>query len=347
HYRNGEQATSDFVWSMVIGVAEKLKKNGIPGYLTMMAYRPFKVIPSQDIPDNVKVQLAITGPWDVKGFKSQIDLIKAWNNKMKGKVWLWNWVNKYATRNIPGIPSSTPKIIGEYYQTISPYIIGAYMQSNAEPSIRPELYIQSYLNYYVFSKVSWKNSTDVNALLKDHYHKMFGVAAPEMEKVFNTFEKKWMEILGDPIDTPLGTISRVLCNYEIWEKVYSDAEIEKLKLFFKNAENLVSDDADTLRRVRFIKERFLDPIIKEKVAYAKDQEAINDLRFWIREIPLDCKINIDGKIDEPAWKSAAKIFLCPYESEKSKKEIEIKTAVRALRDSKNIYFAFDCEEHEM
>jgi len=351
HYGKGKQATSDYMWGLVIEVAEKLKKNGVSGYLTMMAYDRYRQVPTQSIPDNVKVMLALAGPWYMdknNGLQQEIGMVNAWTDKMQGqKPWLWNYTNKYANADIPGIPPSTPDTIGRYYKAMSPYINGAYMQSNSEPIVLPEMFIQSYLNLYVFSKVAWKNSTDINVLLKDHYQKMFGTASGQMEEVFKLFEGKWIQIVGKSIDTPSGPQSITLSDYDIWEKVYSNSEIEKIKAFFDKSEVLTASDADALKRVKFIREKFFEPIVKQKKEYVKNQEAINDLHFYVKEIPHGEKINIDGKPDEAAWKSAAQIFLVPYVSEKSKNETGVRTTVKALRDAENIYFFFDCKEPEM
>lgn len=352
HYSKDIQAQSDYVWNLVIEIAEKLKKNGIPGYLTMLgAYESYKCLPSQAIPDNIKVMLALGGPWHMdKGdtLKYEIETIRAWKNKMNGKkTCLWNYANKYSGCAIPGIPSSTPKTIGKYYKTLSPYISGAYMQSNSEPIIIPEIFIQSYLNYYIFSKVAWKNSIDIDALLKDHYQKMFGNAALKMEEIFNVFEENWLAITGTPVNTPLGPQFIPLSDYGIWENVYSCSQIEKLKILFNKSEELTADDAEALKRVKFMRERFFEPVIKQREQYVKNQASINALHFYVKEIPYGEKINIDGKPDEPVWKTAEQISLVPHTSEKSKKENGIKTTVKGLRDGENIYFFFDCEEPEM
>jgi hypothetical protein len=176
---------------------------------------------------------------------------------------------------------------------------------------------------------------------------MYGPAAAKMEEAFNMFEKKWLEIVGKPIDTPLGPQSITLSDYDIWENVYSEVEINKIKAFFDDAEKTVEKDSYSLKRVRFMREKFLDPVIKQRIQYVKNQEAINDLKLQIKEIPAGIKLTLDGKIDDPVWQSAAQISMVPHDSEKSKKEIGIKTTVKTLRDSENIYFAFDCEEPEM
>lgn len=350
HFSKGPQATSDFVWGLVLEVSGKLKKNNVPGYITMMAYNPYKMLPTMKIPDNVMVMVAVGGPWYMdKGdsFKRESDLVKSWTEKMYNtKPWLWNYTCKFAKLAIPDIPCSTPRAIGEYYNKISPDIIGAFLETEAEND-EVGNYIFNYLNFYVFGKVTWKNSTNIDALLKEHHRLMFGAAADRMEQVFNAFEEKWLKITGKPIDTPLGPQTVPLSDYDIWEKIYSKDELAKLEKLFDDSEKLTAQDAASLKRVKFMRERFFEPIKRQRGEYEKNQAAINDLRLYVKELPAGTKLLIDGKADEAIWKDAAQITLAPYLSERNKKETAIKTTVKALRDADNLYFMFECEEPEM
>ncbi len=350
HFSKGPQATADFIWGMVIEVSEKLRENNVPGHLTMMAYTPYRMLPTMQIPDNVMVMVATGGPWQMeKGdcFNWELDLVKSWTEKMHGnKPWLWNYACKFAKLAIRNVPGSTPRSIGEYYKKMSPHIIGAFMESEAE-SEEIGNYMFTYLNHYVFGKVAWKNSTDVDALLKEHHRLMFGAAAPQMEQVFNAFEEKWLKITGKPIDTPLGPQSIALSDYDIWEKIYSEKEIARLEGLFNESLKIVAGDTESGARVKFIRERFIEPLKKQRQEYEKNQAVINDLRFRMKMLPAGAVIKIDGKLDDAEWKDAAQISLVPYAAQKSKKETGIRTTVKVLRDAENLYFAFDCEEPEM
>jgi len=351
HFGKGRQASSDFIWSVVIDVANRLKENKIPGYITAMAYTISTSPPTMDIPDNVMVMLANDGgPWGMdKGdsFEKESALVKLWTEKMHGrKPWLWNYTNKYGGRAIPNIPASTPKAIGEYYRRMSPAIIGAFLQSDAEKDETGN-YLFNYLNHYVFAKVAWKNSTDVDALLKEHHRLMFGEAAMQMEKVFNAFEEKWLKISGKPVVTTLGPTSIPLSDYEIWENVYSVQEIANIEKLFDESKRLAAGDTDAGRRIEFIRERFLNPVKMQRAEYENNRKAINDLRLLSKALADGQEPTLDGKLDEPAWMNAPEISLVPFERENGKNERGIKTAVRALHDAENLYFAFDCEEPEM
>lgn len=349
HFSKGDQATTDFIWDFVAETANKLKVNGIKGSLTIGAYTCYRPIPTVNIPDNVEVRLSETGPWAMKNhMTSELEEILAWNKKLGNrKVKLWNYIDRFGKRAIPGIPASTPQAVGEYYKRVSPYVNGVFLQSNAETGYVLNN-IHNYLNHYVFAKVAWNNSIDVDALLKEHHQLMFRAAAGPMSEIFRTIEKNWLEIVGGKsIDTPLGPQSIVLSDYEIWEKVYSEKEMERLERLFDESDRMTSADADSSKRVRFIREEFFKPILEERTKYLKNKMAINDLRLHVKELPAGTRLTVDGKIDEDAWKNAEQVRLVPYKSEKLKKGGNPGTIVRTLCDQKNIYFAFECEEPRM
>ncbi len=349
HFSKGPQATSEFIWQYVIDIAEKLRKDGFDADVTMMAYSPYRIVPADNIPGNVVVKLALGGPWYMKkgdSFQHELKDIDAWTGKMGDtKLTLWNYPCKFAKLAIPDVPHTTPQAVGGYYQRLGNKIRGAYMESNAEtPAVIK--YSHGYLNTYIFSKVAWNNGVDIEALLKDHHQKMFGAAAAPMGKAFEKFEKNWLEIVGRPVETPLGPQFVPLSDYGIWEKVYSSDEMAELEGLFNTAEKDTANDAEALARVMFIRGEFLAPLQKRRNQYLANQKAINDLRFSAKAVPAGTKIILDGKLDDAAWTAAAPIPLVPHADEKGAKDT-VRTTVKAARDAENLYFAFDCEEPEM
>ncbi|MBR3923980.1 MAG: DUF4838 domain-containing protein, partial [Kiritimatiellae bacterium] len=53
---------SDLIWSNTVAVANAVRAEGLDAYVTQMAYGPSRLIPEFEIPDNVKVVLAVGGP---------------------------------------------------------------------------------------------------------------------------------------------------------------------------------------------------------------------------------------------------------------------------------------------
>ena len=78
----------------------------------------------------------------------------------------------------------------------------------------------SHLNYYVYGKVSWDNSANVERLLTDYRMRMFGPTLVEyyMGSIIDDLEEKWTKkVAGRVIDTSVGPKSTPPSDEEIWE----------------------------------------------------------------------------------------------------------------------------------
>ncbi|MCF6176465.1 MAG: DUF4838 domain-containing protein [Victivallaceae bacterium] len=343
HYSKGLKAKSEFFWQQVVKVAKRLKANGIKGYITAMAYGFNQIVPEVKLPDNVLVMTAVRGPW-VESYKNvqqkEDTLVRKWVKKTGRKTWLWNYTNKYGGLNIPDIPALTPRAIGSYYKKMQPDIIGAYMQSNTDR------YIFNYLNYYVFSKVAWDNNLDLDALLDEHYREMFGAAAPAMKNIYEKLESLWLNgTFGKPVDTPMGPTCIPPSQYVLWEKIYSTATLKALRGKFDQAEKLAKDDRKALKRVKFMRKNLLKPLLNAAATYHANSNKLDELIFNIKDMPAGIKITVDGKLNDAAWQQSDSILLQRYAGDKGK--ITVNTVVRGLKDDRNIYIAFDCEEPQL
>ena len=333
----GPHALSNSIWDFFIDVAAKLKKEGIPGHITTMAYAQYKYIPEREIPDNLIVKVAVRGPWQEhlpKVQEPEDKLVKRWSQKVGGKLELWNYANKFSSLDLPGIPSFTPKCIGSYYKKQKKNILGAYLESESDS------FYYHYLNYYVFEKVCWDTSTNVDKLLAEHYQLMYGPAAGIMKDIFETFEYKWTrDIFGTPYDTPLGPKTASASDYKIWEHIYSPAVIKNLADKFNKAEVAAQNDKLAITRIKFMREQFLKPLQEASAKYFSLKNAISGLSLQIPE--LKGKIVIDGKLNESAWLKSGKISLEPF---KDKKGNIVTTTVQVLRTVDKLYIAFICNE---
>lgn len=340
-FSKGSQESSDFVWTFVREVALRLKEDKIPGYVTMMAYSPYRDIPDVEIPDNVLVMVAEHGPWGIDNKEAQDkdnQEIKEWVEKTGRKTWLWNYANKWGKLEIPGIPQVTPQATGQYYQEQKPYIFGAYMESETDK------YIFNALNYYIFSKVCWNNDIDLASVLDEYYKSMFGPAAKVMKRIDERFEELWLgKIGGRVVDSPLGPMASPPSEYELWEKIYSADEVETLTGYFEQAEKLASSDKKFLQRVMFFREHFLDSVRDTRGKYFQSKNELADLTFYAKPVPSGASIKLDGKLDETVWAESTKLYLHPYKGNPEGAKV-VHTIVYALKDENYLYFAFTCEE---
>ena len=339
-FAKGGKITSNAFWDFFCDIAERLKKDKIPGYITTMAYHPYQYVPDRKLPDNIVVKLAVRGPWQENSPKMQKiedERVKRWSKKVGGKLELWTYANKFSKLDIKGVPSFTPRCVGSYYARQKDYILGAYMESESES------FYYHYLNYYVLEKVCWNTSTDVNKLLTEHYKLMYGPAAKIMQYIFESFEKKWTgKIFGTPYDSPLGPKSAPASDYQIWNEIYSPEVLEKLADYFSKAEKLAAKDALKLKRVKFMRQKFLVPLQNESKKYFALKNQISGMTFEIT--PTNDKITIDGVLNERAWQKCEKVTLVPMKGQKGKK---VDTTVYALKGKDKLYLAFKCDEPQM
>lgn len=326
--KNDPHYATELIWGNTVTIANRLKKEGIPGIITMMAYRPYRRVPAMDIPDNVMVMVAETGPWS-KGNPAQKKLddeeIRAWTKKLGRKVWIWNYVNKGATLTMPGVPQMSPRAYGEYYKGIAPWIFGAFAESESDR------FLYNYLNYYIFSKVAWDNKADFEALLEEHYRLMFGNAAPAMKKFYGILEDKWVgQVAGRVVDTPLGPVGAPPSDYDLWNKVYSAKVLAGLDRDLKDAAGKVPADSLEAKRIALIRKEFYEPLVNAAKAYHSMSSAVQGLKFHIAGAP--------GK----------ELYLLPF---RSKKEgalcATVKTGVQVWRTENDLCIRFRCGEPRM
>ena len=150
------------------------------------------------------------------------------------------------------------------------------------------------------------------------------------------------KIFGTPYDSPLGPKSAPASDYQIWNEIYSPEVLEKLADYFSKAEKLVKKDALKLKRVKFMRQKFLVPLQNESKKYFALRNQISGMTFEIT--PEKGKIIIDGVLNEKAWQKCAKVTLVPMKAGKGRK---VDTTVYALKGKDKLYLAFKCDEPQM
>lgn len=331
---NDPQVISDHIWKFKTWIAARLQQHRIPGFVTMMAYGSYKPIPTMAIPDNVIVMLAMTGPWKEKNpVQSQsIELLKAWNRKLEAKTHLWTYTTKIGSE-IADIPSFTPRAVGSFFKKTSPYSFGAFLESETD------FWIFNSMNYYVFGKVLWDNSTDVDALIKEHCRLMYGAAAAEMEQFYDIIEKHWLkDIMTNIRETPVGPKVVLPSQFDVWEKIYGPAEIKRVENLLDKAERLTAGDPKANKRVKFMRKELWGPVINGMKRFHKQ---IMDKAAWTLYVnQASSPIVIDGKLDEDAWKNSETVWMIPRRGKKT----EVRTKVKMLCDKEYFYVGIESDE---
>ena len=223
---------------------------------------------------------------------------------------------------------------------MAPYIYGAFVESGTD------YFIFHYLTYYVYGKIAWNNQLDPDQLLKEHARAMFGPAAGEMEKFLDRFEYLWLRrVLGKSIDTPIGTVAVTATAAELWNEIYSEAELASLRRMLKKSEQLAAGNKEVLQRIRYVGNAFLEPVEKELRKNQALKNSIASFSANVAPCPPEEPIRIDGELDDAVWKRSEKLFMQPF---KKRPELPAdETIVRLAQDRDFLYVAFDCKEPQM
>ena len=329
-----DQDKSNHIWRFITGVAKKLKDNHIPGFVTTMAYSSYKKIPDMKIPDNVIVELALRGPWYEanSGREAEDKLLADWHRKLGSKLYVWTYPTKLIAK-VKLIPNFTPRAVGSFYKRQTPLIFGSFLEAETDR------WIFGFMNTYIFSKVMWDSSIDVDALIDEHCRLMYGKAAPLMLEFYNTLEKHWLtNIMGSVVDTPRGFKAIIPSQYELWNNIYSKAEMDKIGKILDAAEKAVVADVMALARVRFMRTNLWNPVTTARQQYLA---TINEKVFWRAYMPeVSGPLVIDGQLNDSAWAQAPVVWMIPRRGD----EANVHTRVRMLRDHDNYYFGIECDE---
>lgn len=307
---DSEQHISNTVWRFTADIARHVRKVNPDAAVTQMAYWPYRAVPEVNLPENVYVQLGVTGPLNMnapEALEEELKLIRSWKAKLGRKVWLWNYCNKYGTSKVDTIPGFLPRMIGAYYKLLRDDIYGAFLQSDSDNLLN------AYLNHYVMMKVAWNLDTDVEALLDEHHRRMFGPGAAPMKKFYDQLETLWSnQFCRRRINTALGpTVAPPPLN-ETWMKIYSEAKLKELAGYCRSAENLALQARDdrALQRIRYIRSRLLDPMLKARRDYLAAHNTIEDYYFVLpQKLPLK---PVFREIAEPV-KTTVSVSLDPQE----------------------------------
>lgn len=326
-YTKETHYAADLIWNFVAEIANRLKKENIPGIVTMMGYRPYRRVPAVELPDNVMVMVAETGPWslvDPGQHEMEASEIRGWTQKLGHRVWLWNYTNKIGTLAMPGIPCYSPHAIGKYYQEVAPWIFGAFCQSEGDR------FLFMALNYYVFSKVAWNNRFDYHAAVEEFYRVMFGAAASDMKSFFDRIESIWVyKIAGRMVDTNLGPVGAPPSDYDLWNKIYTPQVLSGMEAAFDSAMKKVAPESLEARRITLFRREFLDNIRKASEVYRKRSNVLSSLHF-------SCGREYGNEI-----------YLVPFQDRRKQRKTTCRTRVAAALDGKTLRIRFRCDEPQM
>lgn len=312
---------SNQIWGLTAEIANRLKAEGIGGYVTQMAYGIPRNIPSCDIPENVVVQLAVDGPWSIRKpdfWERQNRLLTDWTKKLGHKVYLWTYPCKYSSRNILNVPCSTPRAVAAFQSLVRDRIFGGFQECGAD---HPAYQV---FNKYVFAKMMWNKDTDGEKLYEDTCCDLFGQGADAMLKFFDRLEDLWLDkICCNVVMTPTGPEGCAPNERTLWEKIYSPEVRAELRSYIAEARKAAEGDADSLKRIGFFEREYLDRLENAAIQFEAVQKA--------REL---CSAIVTNSRE-----TAKELIL--------RDPGDTPTSVRVWKDEENLYIHADCAEPAM
>ena len=332
----------ELLWNFTLNVADAVKKAGVRGWVVQSIYDRLNNdrVPARDIPDNVLLKYCHLGPWNAnykRGRDWEDHMIRLWSKKAPNPLILYNYALKWGGHDIPLLPSTTPRAIAAYYKKYAKYTFGSQLESG------PDYYLFHYLNYYIYGKVCWNSSVDADKLLAEHAQVLFGQAAPEMLKFFDTLENLWLKsINAEVVMTALGPQSGTANKKDLYEKIYSPAQVKQLRQLLDESVKICGKNKMQIKRIEFIRKYFLNPIEQGLADYNEFGNARSE--FGIEIPQVETAIQVDGKLDEAQWKNIPEHFMQKSFSSRNKKLP--RSTFKVCRDSKNLYIGFDLDEPE-
>ena len=339
------QKSSDHIWKFTADVANMVKAEKLPGYITQLAYDSYSLPPSDNIklPDNIWVYICTGGPWDVwsmDALEKEYDLIKRWYQKTGKKNCLWNYSLKYGALNIPDIPNYTPRAFAQFYKLVSPYVNGVFNETKTDH------YFYAFMNYYMLGKVTWDTSIDADKIMEEHFQLLYGKGAPYMQAFFDELENLWLRKVYKTLPSDAsGPRFSAPSPKELWTKIYSPAKLNELRQYLEKASAAEAKDPQILRRIAYMKKIFFDITERAAKNYLQMHERAKKMEFKIASLPAGNKITIDGKAEESIWNTCEEIYVQGFSLPASVKQET--TTVKGTIDGKNLYLLFKCTEADM
>ena len=115
--KDPKSESNELVWGYTIDIAERLKREGVKGMVTQMAYGAYRNVPERKMPDNIYVTVCNNGGWvRPERAKKDYEQVKAWFDNV-GKVKVYSNCGKFKCINldVEDVPSVTPRAMAGFF----------------------------------------------------------------------------------------------------------------------------------------------------------------------------------------------------------------------------------------
>ncbi|MBM4047962.1 MAG: DUF4838 domain-containing protein, partial [Planctomycetes bacterium] len=325
---------SEYVWTFANAVAAEVRKTHPNKWVSTVAYARY-FLPPQNVKLEPNLSVCVTKqvmlyahPAAKKYFN---DTLREWHKRV-GELYIWEYyLNQYFSK-FCAFPWITPHLIAgdiAFLKTVG--VVGKFVETSPWKSRRGNM-AEDLLPVYVTAKLLVDDSRSVDEILDEHYRLFYGPGAAPMKAFFEKMEATWLahgEVFAH----------KASGQRRSWEIMCPPAKLKEFHEHIVKALALATDEPYATR-VRLMNEAIYKPMEKHGLEYAERNKSRRSLPCPL----LSVAPTIDGKLDDPAWKQAARTQpLVGMTMEK----VEVDTIAWVGRDDKMLYVAFECPEPHM
>lgn len=332
---------SDFVFNIANQVAWKVHEKYPGKWITCAAYAPY-FNPPQKL-DRMAPNLAVQQcGWMHRSFAPaewdyQARNLEAWG-KIAGQLYIWEYYLEQNESNFQACPVVFPHQVARTIRFFhATKVRGMFFEASAARAQPDKPWsdgllanpAEDLLNHYVTWKMLCDASLDVDRLLDEHYRLFYGPAEKPMKEFFTLIEGFWAAAAKDrpAAGAPGQSQGHPRCTAGM---------VKALEPKIRAA--LDAAKAEPYRNRVELMYQAIFKLTERKAAVQEEQNS--------RRRRLACPVAtaapvVDGKLDDPGWKNAAETG--PFVSPEGIQPV-VSTTARIMRDSENLYIAFNCPE---
>ncbi len=271
-----ENGLSELIWNTILQAAGRIGEMHPDKAVTTLAYPPKKAIPTvAPLTKNLRVRMTTGGPNQItgapEGYRQELELLRNWSEALGKPVPLWIYINSPFGNGMTGPPEITTHNFQKFLQDIRPWSNGMFVELS-EPS-----HTVVNKDIYAMFKLLWNPDTDLVPLLDEYFAIQYGDAGPAMKELFAEFEANWNRVLTETWtkESSIHPTWHRSSKYRktMWEKIYTNAELDRLTAKLKAAEKLVKPGSIYAKRINRVERRVLEFMRGERAAMMDDNAA--------------------------------------------------------------------------
>ncbi len=336
--RGGRGRLSDYVWTFIDGVAEKVAQTHPDKVVMGLAYSYYREPPESF--DQLAPNVGVTFCQNRSGFHNPevrdaiLSERKAWNELMQNdEFYVWEYYlwhrgpDHHGTGQLWGVPVIFWNTIVEDARMLRGISQGEYIE--AWPLQSRKMWGINHMTMYLQARVYWEPDLDLDAFLNEYYTMFYGPAADEMREFFEFAESVWMRPESRTITQDGGFLRR--------------ADVER---YFEILGRARAAAGDTVYGER------VDLIIEECQPMLTIWQKLQRIGPEFRAPAISARPHVDGDLSKSLWRTAAGEFKPPYYVSRdlnTEVPVDPQTTVmmRWADDDSGLYLAISCAEPEM